>query len=90
MMITNIDKKLAKLGFIKVEEDKEYIVRYERKEKQGFIHCLDIVHKANGGHLIQSYQKDTNQEGFNNMCGLTTEETTLALMKLRKMKWKKK
>lgn len=88
MLTINADKALAKLGFAKVEEDKDYIVQYERKAEQGYIQCLDIVHKASGEHLIQSYQKDLNADGFNNAVGLTAREVKLAAKKMRQMGWR--
>lgn len=96
MIFESIDKKLRKIGFIKVYEDRghgrfvsedEYGVSYERQiEKYGYTQVLDIRHKASGKHLIQSFQKDVNVDGFNNTVGLTYEETKLAMRKYRQMK----
>lgn len=88
--MTKTDKKLEKLGFIKQEESK-YGAFYTKKIKEGsYDHCLDILHKANGNHIIQSYQKRLNSDDFSNMVGLTYKETKLALKKYRQLKRKYK
>ena len=62
-----------------------------KKIKEGsYDHCLDILHKANGNHIIQSYQKRLNSDDFSNMVGLTYKETKLALKKYRQLKRKYK
>lgn len=96
VMFESVDKKLRKIGFVKVYEDRgngryvsedEYGVSYERQiEKHGYTQVLDIRHKESGKHLIQSYQKDVNTDGFNNTVGLTYEEMKLAMKKYRQMK----
>lgn len=95
-MFESIDKKLEKIGFVKVYEDKgnghhvsedKYGVRYERYNEQfKYIQVLDIRHKKSGNHLIQSYQKDVNADGFNNVVGLNYKEMKLAMKKYRQMK----
>lgn len=52
-------------------------VRYCNNYKQ----CVDILHKENGKHIIQSYQNKINSDGLNNCVGLTIEETKLFLKK---------
>ena len=47
-------------------------------KKYDFRQRLDIVEEASGKHLIQSYQEGTNSDGFNNVVGLSCEETKLA------------
>lgn len=84
----NVDKALKRLGFEKVREDKRFIVQYERDTKYGYVQCLDLCHKASGKHLIQSYQKDVNSEGFNNSVGFTPKEAKLAVKKMRKCGWR--
>lgn len=83
-----IDKKFEKLGFKKTKEDK-YGVGYERVvPKYEFIHCIDILHKASGRHLIMSYEKKVNNDGFSNMVGTSIQETKLILKKFKIMKRK--
>lgn len=52
-----IDKKLKELGIIKQEESKHGAFYTKEIKEYGYTHCLDILHKANGSHIIQSYQK---------------------------------
>lgn len=60
---------------------------YEREiTEYDYIQCLEITHKASGKHLIQSYQKGVNKDGFNNVVGLTYEETKLAMKKYKQLK----
>jgi hypothetical protein len=84
----NVDKELSKIGFVKTGED-HFCATYERKnEEEGYVQCLDLIHKASGKHLIQSYQEDVNTDKFNNMVGLTMYEARLALRKMKQMGWK--
>lgn len=48
------DKKLKSLGFEKTVDTK-YFVRYERGSKRQY---LDILHKAHGPAIIQSYDPE--------------------------------
>lgn len=91
-MFKNIDKKFEEIGFIKVREDK-YGVSYERiNTEYNFTQVLDIGHKSNGNHIIQSYDKDLfDTKLIGNTCvGLTYYETKLALKKMKKMGYNKK
>lgn len=84
-MLKIADKKLEKIGFQKVEES-EICVSYERKNEEfNFIQRLEICEKASGYHLVWSYVKETNSEGFNNVVGLTAYEMKLALRKMKEM-----
>ena len=89
-LFKSVDEKLKDLGFKKLEENKHGVC-YVRTTKQGYRQRLDILHKAYGRHLIQSYQEGVNSDGFNNMVGLSYEETKLAMKKYRqltrKCKW---
>ncbi|MCM1215379.1 MAG: hypothetical protein NC548_12775 [Lachnospiraceae bacterium] len=88
MFKKNIDKKFEHLGFKKVYQS-PFIVQYERKDSEfGYIQCLDLCHKRNGRHLIISYQKDINKNGFNNTVGISQEEADLALKKMHQLKWR--
>lgn len=91
-MFKNIDKKFEEIGFIKVREDK-YGVSYERiNTEYNFTQVLDIGHKANGNHIMQSYDKDLfDTKLIGNTCvGLTYYEIKLALKKMKKMGYNKK
>ena len=86
----SIDKKLEKIGFIKLQgedEESKYGVYYRRKIGQfRYYQRLDIVHKKGGRHLIMTYQEGINSDKFNNSDSLTYEETRLAMKKYRQMK----
>lgn len=87
----NIDEKFKDIGFKKVTDD-QYAVTYERYNEKGkYIQVLDICHKKNGRHIIQSYDKDLyDRKGIGNTgVGLTYYETKLALKKMKKKKWHK-
>lgn len=91
-LFKTIDDRFVDIGFTKVE-DNEYIVVYERyDEKYKYTQVLAIVHKSNGNHIIQSYDKDhSDKEGIGCTCvGLTYYEARLALKKMAKKGWKSK
>lgn len=84
-MFKSIDKKFEEIGFIKVKDD-EFGVSYERLNNEyNYIQVLDILHKANGIHIIQSYDKNLfDTKGIGNTCvGLTYNEMKLALKKMK-------
>lgn len=81
------DRGLAKLGFEK-DFDLPYIVQYVRyNQKFNYHQIVEIVHKGSGRHLINSYQRDVNSEGFNNSVGLTGIEFKLLLRKMKSCGW---
>ena len=87
-----IDKKFAKIGFIKVRDNK-YGTTYERQDTEyGFTQVLDILHKASGNHLVMSYDKDLGDvvNIGNTCCGLTYYEMKLVLKKMKKRGWHKR
>lgn len=91
--MNRIDKKLKKMGFEKEYENKYGAGFYRKDEKYSYVQILEIDHKRSGNHLISSYQKDLNNEGFNNSVGFTYKEAKLAMKKYKqlskKYKWKK-
>lgn len=97
-LFKSIDDKLKDLGFEKVVEEGETEddlgTCYRRVVPINggdiYVHRLDILHKASGKHLIQSYEEGTNSDGFNNTVGLTYEITKLAMKKYRQLKRKYK
>lgn len=81
----SVDEKLKEIGFVKIEEDK-YGVKYERKNsKYNFTQSVDILHKASGRHILQSYDKDLiDEKKIGNTCvGLTGYEMKLFLKKMK-------
>lgn len=93
MKFTRADRKLEKLGFDKYYIDgtheNEYGVSFAKPDRDHCgIHRIDIIYKANGKHLVQSYQESINSDGFNNCVGLTYKEMKAAMSKYREMKRK--
>ena len=85
-MNNKTDKKIAALGFTKVEED-EFGARYERVD--GCIQqVVSILHKNGGRHIIQSYDKnlfDEKKIGCTAV-GLTYKENRLFLKKMKQIR----
>jgi hypothetical protein len=86
-MFKSIDKKFEAIGFIKVFDDK-YGVVYERvNRKHKYTQVLSILHKANGRHIVQSYDKtlmDSKLVG-NTCVGLSYYEMKLVLKKMKRL-----
>ncbi len=81
-----IDKKLSKLGFNRIEDTYQYI-SYEKFIKEyGYTHCIEIFYKSNGNHLIHSYQKGVNKDGYNNSVAIPVNVLKLIYKKYRKHK----
>lgn len=93
-LFKSIDERFKELGFEKVQIEDKFGVRYKRvvtiNNDESYVHRLDILHKANGNHIIQSYQEEVNSDGFNNMVGLDYKTTKLAMKKYRQLKRKYK
>lgn len=83
------DEKFAEIGLTKVGENK-FGAYYERKTRFGYTQCVDLICKASGFHLIQSYEKGVNRDGFSNSVGLNMYEARLCLKKMKEMGWKQK
>ena len=87
-MFKKADKLLKRLGFEKIEENKFGVSYRKEIKKYNFTQRLDIGHKADGNHLIQSYVEGINSEGFNNCVGITYPETKAVMKKYRELKRK--
>lgn len=87
-LFKNIDDKFEEIGFIKHNEDKFGVTYY--RDRTLYIQRLDLMHKGNGKHLIQSYDpKLFDTENVGNTCvGLTMYEAKLCIKKMKQMKWK--
>lgn len=86
-LFRSIDEKLESIGFVKVSED-EYGANFERvNKKYDYTQCVDLLHKASGVHIIQSYDKELmDEKKIGNTCvGLTGFETKLFLKKMKKI-----
>ena len=87
---SRIDRKFKKIGFKKIEEN-IYGVSYERQNKEPkFTQRLDLIHKSNGRHLIQSYDPFLmDDKKIGNTCvGITMYEANLCIKKMKQMGWK--
>ena len=70
------------MGFVK-HSDTDLCVIYEKWVVDcKYIHVIEISHRKNLPNLIISYQKDVNNEGFNNAVGLSKKEVMLAILKM--------
>ena len=86
-LFKSVDERLSDLGFTKIG-DNDYGVHYEREIKEyNYIQIISINHKASGKHIMLSYQKDVNTNGYNNAVGLTYLETKLFLKKMKQKGW---
>lgn len=86
-LFKSVDEKLKEIGFVKIKEDK-YGVRYERKNsKYNFTQSVNILHKASGKHILQSYDNELiDQKKIGNTCvGLTGYEMKLFLKKMKQI-----
>lgn len=85
-----VDDRFKSIGFEK-KIDNEYCVLYVRTDpKYGYTQCLDILHKTNGQHIVQSYDREFFDDShIGNTCGgLTYYEMSLALRKMRQKGWR--
>lgn len=81
-----VDEKFEEIGFVKVEEC-EYGAIYKRKDdKYNYTQTLALMNKANGRHLIQSYDAELmNEKKIGNICvGLTMYEAKLCVKKMNR------
>jgi hypothetical protein len=91
-LFKTIDEKFEEIGFTK-EEDNDFCVRYIRHNAvHDYVQRLDILHKHNGHHIVQSYDMELfDSKRIGNTCvGLTYYEMKLVLAKMRQKKWKSK
>lgn len=83
-----IDNKLLKLNLFKVMNNDTAVIYERYDERHNFTQVIAIEHKASGNHIIQSYEKGCNKDGFNNVVGLTFEEIKLLNKKIKRLHWK--
>lgn len=79
-----IDKMMAKYGYILTKEN-QYGAYYEKQEPQNFNHVICVIHKANGKHLMQSYDSKVI-DGRNEVCGVEIPVLLFAWLKAKQMK----
>lgn len=82
-----VDDRISELGFTKEMENK-FGVTYTREIKEyGYIQVVDILHKASGRHILQSYDRNMmDEKKIGNTCvGLTYTELRLFSKKMAKI-----
>lgn len=88
--VKSIDEQIKDLGYEK-EEENDYGVIFSRPYLDGK-HIVHIGHKANGEHIIQSYDATLfGEKSTGNVnVGLSYKELKLFTKKMKKMvrKWK--
>lgn len=90
-MFKSVDERFEEMGFIKIYEN-GYGVRYERENtKYGYIHVIEIRHKSDGDHIVQTYDKELmDPKMIGNTCvGLSYNELKLVLKKMKEMGYHK-
>jgi hypothetical protein len=82
-LFKTIDDKIKDLGFIRIYNNENFVVEYNRQNKQfNYTQEISLIRKTGRTPIIQSYQKDNDK-----MVGLTTKECNLFLKKIKKMGW---
>ena len=91
-LFRSTDDKLADIGFKRDESVNSkvgLVARYIRRSpyKNGYTHVVDLVHKANGNHILQSYDPDLSDvKNIGNVCiGLTCYELKLFAKKMAEL-----
>lgn len=90
MRIKTLDKKLADLGFNKVNDTPDYL-RYERLDRlYNFYHCVTIEHLDNCVYYIKSFAEYQTEESINynsqiHAVGLTYEASNLFTRRMKAM-----
>ena len=85
MIFKSLDQKIADLGFKETKNDK-YGIDYERNNGR-YIHKVALLHKANGKHILQSYDPaliDSARIG-NTCVGLSYRELVLFAKKMKRI-----
>ena len=86
-LFKSIDERLADIGLVKVKELR-YRVSYRRVDASGYMQSVDLLYKATGRHIIQSYQTGCNEDGFSNCVGISMYESRLLYKKMKSKGWK--
>lgn len=84
------EEKIAELGFVKEEESKICVSYIKHDTQFNYTQIVELCHKSDPATqwVLNSYQKGTNSEGFNNCVGLSSREVKLFYKKAIK-KWGK-
>lgn len=85
------DKKLAEIGFIRVEdEDNPAFELYRRiNKKRGYTQYLEINYSNDGRHSVLSYSRELHDRKYagRTSVGLTAYEMRLCVRKMRELGW---
>lgn len=80
-------KMFNKLGYAYVDSN-AYLVSYEKPiEEFGYTKVIEFIYKRSGEHIVCSYQKGVNGDGFNKSVGLTIPEIKAIRRQLKELKW---
>lgn len=85
------DKKLAEIGFIKVEENDTMTMFHRVNKKLGYTQYLALIRGEGGQHIALSYDhglRNRRDRIGNNADGLTMYEMKLCIRKMREFGWK--
>ena len=81
------DKMFGRLGYTGVDSN-AYVIAYEKPiEEFGYTKVIEFIYKRSGEHIVCSYQKGVNGDGFNNSVGLTIPEIKAIRRQLKELKW---
>ncbi len=93
-----IDKAMKRYGYTKTDEN-EFGVYYIKHEEQNWNHVVCVIHKENGRHIMQSYDKKCILDDYgiyvNECAGVEIPVLLLMWMKAKAMSlkyrwWKEK
>lgn len=87
---TGPDDLIYRLGYAKTNEDQwgvEYVKTEETRGGNRYIHKVDILKKASGKYLLQSYGPNQfDKNGIVNTCvGLTVDEIEAFYIKMKQL-----
>lgn len=84
-MLNIADRKISKLGFTKVQENK-YGARYERyNTTYEYTQAVALVRKKSGNHILQSYDVESSDTKGSYCVGLTYEELKWFTRKMKEL-----
>lgn len=81
------DKMFKKLGYTR-NVGSNIVISYEKSDENfGYTKVIEFGHKRSGEHIVGSYQKGLNGDGFNNAVGLTIPEIKAIKRKFKELRW---
>lgn len=85
---TGPDDLIYKLDYIKTNEDQwgaEYVKTEETNGGNRYVHKVDILKKAGGKYLLQSYDPNLFDKNGNTCVGLTVDEIEAFYIKMKQL-----